>query len=242
MKQKIVVLVRTRDEEHRIAKFCNAYKSADLVLVADGGSLDRTKKIAQTFDNVVVRDYPGRVQMNNGLWRNNDADHVNWLIKWSKEYDPDWVILDDCDMVPNRLMKREYRKIFAKTDCDYVMATKLYLWGKDQHFPYMAKPGAGHTEWEPSLWAWRGNQDFWMVDVPPAFTFRIGKLDVKDLHFDAKTLDIFPPCCLLHYSWDDPERVEKKVKFYRESGLIPTMAYPLQFAWPLEPLPSWAKD
>ena len=34
---KIGVIVRTRDESHRIAKFCTAYKDADLIIVGDGG-------------------------------------------------------------------------------------------------------------------------------------------------------------------------------------------------------------
>jgi hypothetical protein len=236
----ITVLVRTRDEEHRIGKFCEAYKTADRILIADGGSVDHTKEIASKYSNVILRDYSGRVYMKEGLWRNNDADHVNWLIQWSKEYQSDFIVLDDCDMRPNYSLKRDMRKIMENATEDYILVTKLYLWGLDKHFPYMAKPESSHTKWEPSLWAWRGNQDFWMVDVPPAFTFRIGDLDVKDLHYDAKTLDLFPPYCCLHYSWDDPDRVQRKVDFYRKSGLIPTMAHPLFFAGPLEDLPEWA--
>jgi glycosyltransferase involved in cell wall biosynthesis len=239
MDTKIIVIVRTRDEEHRIAKFCESYKDADMILVADGGSEDNTVAIADAFSNVMIRHYPGRTQMKNGYWRNNDSDHVNWLISWAKEYDPDWIILDDCDCRPNYLLKRDYRQILSDTPCDFVMVTRFYLWGKKQHFPYMAKPGEGHTKYEPSLWAWRGHIDFWTVDVPPAFTFRIGKLDVKDLHFDANTLDVFPPYALLHFSWDDPDRVDKKIKTYRESGLIEAMAHPLDFAGKLEPLPNF---
>jgi hypothetical protein len=180
--------------------------------------------------------------MENGYKRNPDGPHVNFLIEWSKEYKTDFVILDDADCRPNKLLKQNYRDILLGTDCDYVMVTRIYMWGTDQHFPNMAKPGEKHEKWEPSLWAWRGNQDFWMVDVPPAFTFRIGKLDVKDLHFDASALDVLPPYCLIHWSWDSPERVDMKVKTYRESGLIPTMAHPLSFAGPLSPLEPWMEE
>lgn len=240
--QKIVVLVRTRDEEHRIGEFCSAYQDADLILVADGGSLDRTKEIASSYKNVVVRDYPGRVKLANGYWRNNDSDHVNWLIDWSKEYNPDWVILDDCDCRPNWMLRKNYRDVLLEVEEDFVLVTRIYFWGYQHHFPHMAKPGAGNTHWEPSLWAWRGKVDFKTVDVPPAFTFRVGDLDINDLHVDATACDLLPPLALLHFSWDDPDRVERKVRVYRDSHLIPGQLHPLEFAGPLEPIPWWAKE
>lgn len=239
---KIIVLVRTRDEAHRIAQFCEAYKDADKILVADGGSVDNTIKIAKTFPNVEVRNYPVRVQMQNGYWRNPDGEHVNWLIAWSKEYDADWVILDDCDCLPNYKLKEDYRKILEETDQDFILVTRFYLWGLDQHFLYLSKPGEGHVQYEPSLWAWRSKIDFWVVPVPPAFTFRIGGIDIKDLHTDTKALDLFPPYALLHKSWDDPGRVQQKVKTYRESGLIPGQLHPLQYGSPLVSLPDFLHE
>jgi hypothetical protein len=49
MSTRIFVVVRTRDEERRIAQFCEAYKDADMILVADGGSVDKTKEIASRY-------------------------------------------------------------------------------------------------------------------------------------------------------------------------------------------------
>ena len=49
-----------------------------------------------------------------------------------------------------------------------------------------------------------------------------------------------PPYCLLHYSWVDKERLEKKLKYYRESGQHPTMSHPTDFAGTPEKLPDWA--
>lgn len=239
---KIVVLVRTRDEEHRIEKFCRAYAGADRILVADGGSVDNTVQLAKQFPNVEVREFGERVQLNGQHWRNNDSDHTNFLIKWSKEYNPDWVIFDDCDCIPNYILRRFYREVLETTSEDYVMVTRIYFWGKNQHFPHMAKPDKEHSKWEASLWAWRGNQDFWTVNVPPAYTFRIGDKAIADLHFDAKTKDLMPPFALLHYSWDDPERVDKKIQTYRDSGLIPNMLHPLEFAGPLESLEYWMSE
>ena len=235
MTTKIVVIVRTRDEAHRIAQFCKSYEDADLIIVGDGGSIDNTKEIAEGFPNTLVVDFPGRTKMLAGHWRNNDSDHVNWLIERANEQEPDWIFWDDCDCRPNYLAKQDYRKIVEETDKDFLMITRLYLWGLGMHFPDMAGAGA-------SLWAWRTTQDFWTVDVPPAFTFRVGDVPVGNLEkqFSVKILEY--PYCLMHFSWDDSERVKLKVQFYKESGLIPGQLHPLNFAGVLDVLPHFAHE
>lgn len=239
---KIVVCVRTRDEEHRIAQFCEAYKKADLILVADGGSVDRTKEIAEKFPNVIIRDFMGRTMLWNGYWRNNDSDHANFLFRWAEEYDPYWIIYDDCDCRPNFLLKEYYRDLLFDTVEDVVMVTRFYLWGLDKHFPHMAKPEEKHQKFEPSLWAWKGRFKMETVDVPPAYTFRFNGEDIHDFHFDARTFDLMPPFALMHFSWDDPARVLDKIKMYRESGLIPSQKHPLEMGGPLEDLPSYLHE
>jgi len=237
---KIYVTVRVRNEKDRIGSFCEAYSKADKILVADGGSEDNTIEIAKSFPNVEVRNFTGRTQLKNGYWRNNDSDHANFLFDWAREESPDWILYDDCDCRPNHLLKQDYRKLLEETDKDYVMAVRLYAsWEKNKHFPHMAKPGVGHTKWETSLYGWRGRLDFHIVDIPPAYSFRDGDHHLVDLHQES-ILEIFPPHCLVHYSWDDKEKVEKKVKEYSESGLIPGMLGPENFAGPMERLPEWA--
>jgi glycosyltransferase involved in cell wall biosynthesis len=236
---KIVVCVRARDEEHRIGQFCESYKDADLILVADGGSVDNTINIAESYLNTLVIRFRGRTHLKKGHWRNNDSDHANFLFKYAYEkLNPDWIIFDDCDIRPNYLLRRYYRSILEQTDKDVVLAVRVYLWGTEQYFPQLSSP-LGEEFGQGSLWAWRGNLDLWTVDVPPAFTFRIGNKDVKDFREDAKTEEILFPFCLLHYSWDDPDRVEKKIKYYRESGFIPNMQHPLNFGGYLYDLEDW---
>lgn len=239
---KIAVVTRTRNEAHRIGQFCRAYTWADHVLVSDGGSEDDTVAIASLFPNVLLRPFHERVQLRRGYWRNNDSQHVNHVIACANELKPDWIILDDCDCRPNRLLKRNARTILEEAKADFVFAVRLFVWEKGQHFPWMAKPAAGHQMWEASLWAWRGSVDFWTVDVPPAYNFRIGDRAIADLHVDSTVLDLLPPLALLHFSWDDPQRVEKKLQVYRESGFIPGQLHPLDYGGPLEPLPEWAVE
>jgi hypothetical protein len=235
----IVVCVRTLNEALRIGRFCYAYKDADKILVADGGSVDGTPMIAGSFPNVDVQNYTKRIELRGGYWRNPDSDHANYLFEWASSFHPDWIIYDDCDCRPNHLLRKNYRWLFEHTDCDFVLAVRLYLWGTKQHFPNLAKPEKNHINWEPSIWAWRGNLDFHTVDVPPAYTFRIGEHHITDFAKE-NSLYLMPPFSLLHYSWDDPRRVELKIKCYRESGFIPLQKHPLDFGGPLEELPKWA--
>lgn len=245
MKEKIIAIVRTRDEERNIGRFCEAYQDiADKILVADGGSEDKTIEIASSFPNVEIRNYTKRTQMKGGHWRNNDSDHINYLIAWAmeKEYEANWIILDDCDCVPNYLLRQDCRSILAETESNVVMAVRMYLWGTKEHFSNMSKPGKEHEKYEGALWAWRPKIELFTVDRPPAYTLTLGSHPVnKGLNKATGVEVVMPPYCLLHYSWDDPDITHRKVAVYRDSGLIPTQLHPLDFAGPLKALPEWAR-
>jgi len=191
----IVVCVRTRNEEHRIGKFCDAYKDADLILVADGGSEDSTVSIAESFSNVKILHYNKRVELKSGYWRNNDSDHANFLFRYAYELKPDWVIYDDCDIRPNYLLREHYRTILRETDRDVVLAVRVYLWGTDEYFPKLSSP-LDEPKGQGSLWAWRGSIDLWTIDVPPAYDFRLGKDKIKDFRLDTNCLELQYPFCL----------------------------------------------
>jgi glycosyltransferase involved in cell wall biosynthesis len=231
----IIVCVRTRDEERRIGQFCESYVDADKILVADGGSEDNTIKVAEKFPNVEIRHFTERVQLENGYWRNNDSDHANFLFEWAEEYNPDWIIYDDCDCRPNYLLRKDYRGIFERTKCDVVMAVRVYLWGEDKYLEKLSSP-FGELSGQASLYAWRGSLGMRTVDVPPAYTFRAGDRHISDFRIDMKTAQLFYPHCILHYSWDDRQRVDEKLKTYRESGFIPGQLHPLEFGGNLKDL------
>ena len=65
---RVIVLARTLNEERNIARFCRCYARADAILVADGGSTDRTVDIARQFENVEVRQFRERT-----LWSLQNA-------------------------------------------------------------------------------------------------------------------------------------------------------------------------
>lgn len=236
---KIVVIARTRNEEENIGRFCQAYQWADKILVADGGSRDKTKEIALTFPNVEVRDYEVFIQMDNGIIRTPHGSHLNFLLDWAFiEEEADWIICDDCDCFPNYEVKNNARSLMESTDKDYIYITRLYLWKNDGHFPKLSKPYG--DDYVPSIWAWRRGT---------YLRFRADRVNSHESHQElsftppsAHILNLMPPYVLLHCPWQTEEMVERKLAFYRLSGQIKNMQHPLHFGGSLEPLPEWAKE
>ena len=229
---KIIALVRTRNEEKNIARFCKAFSWADKILVADGGSEDRTKEVALTFPNVEVRDYTVRRQMKNGLWRNPEGDHINFLVDWAKEYDPDWVLMDDCDCVPNKYLQQGARKMLEETTLDHAYVVRIFLWRGDTHFKEAAQP-CKPGKWEAGMWGWRMKKvDMKFRDSQHAFECNI----VPPVN---ERLEFLPPYCDLHYTWTDDSIMIPKIQFYNDSGQIPGLRPPLEQHSPPVPTEDW---
>ena len=224
---KIVVITKSLNEEHNIANFCTGYDWANLILVADGGSTDRTKEIAQTFSNVKVKDFEQRVELPDGSFMNPEPAHVNFLIDWANEEEADWIILDGCDCWPNSLLRAKARDFFrwaTVEDYDGIMLYRLYMWDHDHYLPKINEAG-------PSMWAWRPDRvDCHTPEDEPTF-------------FDAvmpgpdpeRCLILDPPYVCLHYF--EPE---KKAKRYVVWG-HPQSPIENGIYWPPEPLPDWAR-
>ena len=51
---KIAVYAISKNEEQFVDRFCQSAKDADLILIADTGSTDKTVELARNYDNVVV--------------------------------------------------------------------------------------------------------------------------------------------------------------------------------------------
>jgi len=231
----IFVINRVRNEERNIERFCMSYQWADRILIADGGSEDKTIEIARSIPKVTVKNFGLRVQMENGLWRNPQAEHINFMIRWAEREGADWIIFDDCDCFPNYLLKQNARSIIEDTDKKFIKVTRLYLWGEDQHLIKMAQP-ARPGEWYPSLWAWRAGE-LRAQNTDMAFMLR-PKINLDEVQ------ELLPPYCLLHNSWPNKEEVDRKLNFYRRSGQIKNMLHPLDpsFGGVPVPLPDWARE
>lgn len=237
---KIVVCLRTRNEEENIERFCESYQWADKILIADGRSHDRTKELASKYPNVAIRDYDVFIEMDNGIIRTPHGSHLNFLLDWAFiQEKADWVIQDDADCFPNQHVRNNARDILESTDKKYVYITRLYLWKDQGHFPQMSRPN-GSADYVPSIWAWRyGTKLRFRSDV-------VSKLEShQELSFippDEDILRLMPPYALLHNPWQTEDMVQKKLAFYRLSGQIRNMRHPTEFAGPIEHLPEWARS
>ena len=229
-KLKIVVIVRTLNEQRNIEPFCSSYVWADKVLVADGGSTDNTVEFASLYDFVEVRTFPD-IREKNGHHFNPQGEHLNFLIDWAiKEEKADWIIFDDCDCLPNYALKERGRLLIETAnynDYEAVFLYRLYIWGPNNYFPQLNEPGQ-------SLWAWRAN-----ANIRGAINNETA-LHVMNIPPPEKRFYIEPPICLLHYSWPDEKAVRAKMEYYRavEERDIES---PLVFAGPLEELPDYAR-
>lgn len=224
---KIVVAARCRNEEKNIERFLKGYDFADTIVISDGGSDDNSVDILRKSPKVKLYHFDQEETVNGETW-NLDNPHINFVLDKAKEEEPDWLIFDDCDCVPNKLLRESARQLLENFASPQVNAYRLYMWGNDLYFPKLNGYFKGNLK---SLWAWRPDK----VDIRADESLRHGGL----IGLSDDFYGIEPPMCLLHKSWH-PDTIEKKVARYNALGL--NMDNPLSFAGTPEALPEWARE
>jgi len=239
---KIIATARSRNEEKHVRQYCEAYSEfADIILIADGGSEDDTVKIALEYPKVMVRDYPVQVQLRDGSFRNPDGDHIQFLVDWAIEIGGDWIVHQDMDQRPNKYLKQDAHEIMEQMDEDFLQATQIFLWGKDQFFPDLSNQ---RGFWMPGLWAWRLSINLKIIDAMPHYMFSFDGTNPIDINkIDQKRVrNLLPPYCYLHYGWETPESTWEHVNYYRKTGLIENMQFPTGFGGRPAPLLAWMEE
>lgn len=224
----IITVTRCFNEEKNIKRFIDGYRFSDLIIVSDGGSTDKSLDILYDYRSFVqVIHFKEQIEVNGYKW-NPDNTHINYIIDTAKTYNPDWIILDDMDDVPNFTLRNSARNILEHCNKPQVNAFRLYLWGDTQYFPQMN----GHfNDAYKSLWAWKPRERHIYADNNQHHGTILGLTD------DYHGLDI--PLCLLHKSWH-PDTIQAKIDKYAAVGI--GMSHPFDFAGKLEDLPAWAKE
>lgn len=229
---RVIVLARTLNEEQNIARFCRCYAQADKILVADGGSTDRTVELAGQFENVEIRHFRERTQYPGSVIFNPETHHINFLIDWAvREQSPDWLVNDDVDCVPTAALHGDMFSLLAACSVPVVCAYRLYVWGSQFYLPKMSLYGQ-------SLWAWRpGDQsDIRGDESLPEIEYGFTGVPSRD---SPKRVDLAAPFCLLHYFAPSEAEYARKARRYAARG---TPYKPIRETeyWPPEPLPTWA--
>ena len=222
----IITIARCYNESKNIERFLKGYAFSDLIIVSDGGSTDGSWEMLENKPVKLLHFQES--ELIRGEYWNPDNSHFNFIINAAKEYDPDWIILDDMDDVPNQSLRDNARQILENCTAAQVNAYRLYMWGDTQYFPKM------NNYFDPiykSLWAWNPRK----VDITADETKQHGTLiGLSDDIYGIET-----PMCLLHKSWH-PDTIQAKVDRYNRIGL--QMDHPLDFAGKPEPLPKWAHE
>ncbi len=236
---KIVSTVRTLNEESNIRKFRESYSQfADRILIADGGSVDNTVPLAEQFPKVDIDFYPVKVPCENGIMRNPDGPHIQFLIDWARREGADWIVHQDCDQRPNKFLKEDIRDILATTTEPFVCVTQIFLWGKDQYFPQMSAEEHG---WMQGLWAWRADIDLKIINKMPHYEFSFDGKTPIDINKQPHR-NLLPPYCFMHYGWETPQKTQAHMDYYNKSGLIKNINHPLNYGGPLKPLQLWMEE
>lgn len=224
---KIVVAVRCYNEAHNVERFLKGYSFADEIVISDGGSTDGTLEMLEGRDKVTLLHFNEYIEVGGFRW-NPDAPHMNFVMDYAKSLDPDWLIFDDFDCVPNYLLRGSARTILEETEEVQVNAFRLYMWGDDQYFPEMNQ----HFNLDyTSLWAWQPRK----IDIHADPSQKHGTI----VGATPNNRKLWEFQCLLHKSWN-PATVNDKINKYNAVGLA--MSHPLQFAGVPQPLPIWAKE
>lgn len=225
----ITVICPTLNEQRNIANFCQGYDFADKIIIGDGGSTDKTREIANQYQNVEILDC-SHTQIStpsdpSWAFRNNASVQINFLIDRAKALESRWIIKDDCDSWPNPRLKAEAKLIFAMAGQGAVFAYHLYILGQDKYFPKMNEPG-------PGLWAWQPSRINIYGDEKNTRSSAL--FGVPSDGFKVKL-----PLALLHYFAPDEKTIQRKIVNKAAKGI--GMEHPLTWQYaPAEELPEWA--
>lgn len=230
---KIVVAARCYNNVEYVERFLRGYDFADEIVISDGGSTDGSVELledAEFLDGRVNLIRFTETETINGHTWNPDAPHMNFVLDAAKSLDPDWLIFDDFDCVPNINLRSDARDIFEfafSSDVIQVNAFRIYLWGKYEYFPQMNN---GFDSNYKSIWAWQPKR----VNIYADPNVKHGTLVGLTTNWGLEI-----PYCLLHKSWH-PDTIQAKMDKYNAIGL--PMNHPLSFAGKPEELPLWARE
>lgn len=228
-KINIVVGTRCLNEQELLPVFLSNYPFADAIVIADGGSTDRSKDIATADQRVIWSDFKDRVQGKNGGWRNPEGRHMNFLIDACESLNPDWLWITEVDAIPNLNLQRDAISILSEMDArkEGLLSTWLcYVSpGSKEHYPDLMQ-GPGFTAWKPGAGRAEDNIDY---------------EGQGNLHINTTvSYNLSQEFSRIHLTFESEELIARKSVFYQDVHGW-SLAHPDVRCGPRAPLPEWAK-
>lgn len=233
----ISVVVRTHNEERNLEKFVKAYHDwVDYIFIQDDESDDRTYllDIMRDYPKAYVHWYYGERIIRKTITRAYQHIQLNRLIERAEGMKSDWIIMDDCDSIPNKNLRLAGRDIIEACDKNFIYIPKVTFYKDQGWFPKFAIP---KDHWSTCLWAWKADKGFRFEDVGERSQY-FTPID------DEKIQRLAPPFSALHCPWpNDDVIMEKRIRYTEIYGQAYSKFDPLMFAGPLDPnIPEWAVE
>jgi glycosyltransferase involved in cell wall biosynthesis len=231
----ISVIVRIHNEERNLEKFVKAYHDwVDHIFIQDDNSdsEDYIWNVIDEYPKTKLDFYDDKriVTSNKNVTRAYHHIQLNQLIDSAKQVESDWIILDDCDSVPNKHLREGGRQIIEACPLDFVYVTRITFYKDLGYFPEFSTPkgSTGHC-----LWAWRANKGFRFIDNG-CNAQRFDRIDSKRIY------KLNPPYVLLHYPWPSDEVIlQKRERYTAIYGEEYSRFDPLMFAGKLDKKIPW---
>lgn len=227
-KQTIVVAVRTLNEQENIERFCEAYRTVDRIIIADGGSTDNTLDLARQFLNTEIHHFPRSQKLLNGMPFNAEGAHTDFVLSIAKQHNPDWLLWDDCDSTPNPFLQSNLRFLLQEHPYPVAFVQRAYMWHDGRYFPRMT---CGY-----SLWGWNPSA----IDIHGDTTSVLHPKLLGVPYEKENAYFLGDPSRLLHYCWNSEQEVARKMEFYAAQGR--PEAHPLQRCGELEYVRDWMAE
>lgn len=227
---KISVIVRTYNEQENLPLFIDSYIDwVDHILISD----DWSENVEYLFDlpkKVWVSFYTGTRIEREQITRAKQHTQLNGLIRWAEHIGSDWIIMDDCDSIPNVHLIQNGKEIMKSCEKDFIYAIRLYLYKNDGWFPKLSKPNG---EWAHGIWAWKANKEFRFIDNDDGPQ----KFDRPD---EDNILKLDCPYALIHSPWKNDQVIaEKRFRYTQIYGKEYSNFDPIKIGGALQPLPEW---
>lgn len=171
MKLSVVIIVK--NEEEMIGDCLESIRWAEEIVLLDGGSTDKTLKIAKNYSVRIVNQ------------KVKDMDYAAWRNQGLEEAQGEWILYLDVDERITPLLKEEIQQtIDNRQQTAYAIPRRNFLLGKE------LKHGGWYPDYQLRLFR-KDRLQGWLgtLHERPQIEGEVGKLENPMIHFQPETIE-----------------------------------------------------